>query len=159
MGRSPLAVGEIAPGFTLRDQNNQRVSLAGYQGRKNVLLVFFPLAYTGTCQGELGQIRDNIDTFRNDTTEILTISVSAPPIHKIWSAEQGYLFPVLADFWPHGEVSARYGVLNEKNGTPNRGTFLIDREGIVRYAEIGPPGKPRDQLQWQAAIEALASQQ
>ncbi|WP_235900665.1 peroxiredoxin [Lolliginicoccus suaedae] len=151
-------MGDVAPGFTLRDQNNQRVSLADYRGSKDVLLVFFPLAYTGTCQGELGQIRDNIDTFRNDTTEILTISVSAPPVHKIWSAEQGYLFPILADFWPHGEIAARYGVLNEKNGTPDRGTFLIDRGGIIRYAEIGPPGKPRDQLQWQAAIEALASQ-
>ncbi|WP_225443208.1 redoxin domain-containing protein, partial [Lolliginicoccus lacisalsi] len=68
--RSP-AVGDLAPGFALRDQNNQHIELASYRGRKNVLLVFFPLAYTGTCQGEVGQIRDNIDTFRNDTTEIL----------------------------------------------------------------------------------------
>ncbi|GGC71660.1 peroxiredoxin [Hoyosella rhizosphaerae] len=149
------AVNDAAPDFTLRDQNNQKITLSQFRGRKNVLLVFFPLAYTGTCQGELGQIRDNIDTFRNDTTEILAVSVSASPVHKIWSAEQGYLFPILADFWPHGAVAADYGVLNEKNGTPNRGTFLIDTDGIIRFAEVGEPGKPREQGQWEKAIAAL----
>lgn len=152
-----LAAGDTAPDFTLRDQNNQRVTLSDFHGKKNVLLVFFPLAFTGTCQGELGQIRDNLPVFQNETSEIVAISVSAPPVHKIWSASQGYLFPVLADFWPHGEVSRSYGVLNERSGMPDRGTFVIDVAGIIRFAEVGPPGVPRDQSAWEKALNALPS--
>ncbi|AEF39682.1 peroxiredoxin [Hoyosella subflava] len=152
-----LDVGAEAPGFTLRDQNNQQVALSDFRNTKNVLLVFFPLAFTGTCQGELGQIRDNLPAFQNSSAEVLAISVSAPPVHKIWSAGQGYLFSVLSDFWPHGEVSRAYGVLNESNGMPNRGTFVIDVDGIIRFAEVGPPGVPRDQSAWEKALDALPS--
>ncbi|MCW4355334.1 peroxiredoxin [Hoyosella sp. YIM 151337] len=152
-----LAIGDQAPDFTLRDQNNQMVTLSGFRGQKNVLLVFFPLAFTGTCQSELGQVRDNLPVFQNQTTEILAISVSAPPVHKIWSAGQGYLFPVLSDFWPHGQVASAYGVLNERSGMPNRGTFVIDVAGTIRFVEAGPPGVPRDQSAWENALNALPS--
>lgn len=153
----PLPVGSIAPDFTLRDQNNRPVSLSSYRGEKNVLLVFFPLAFTGTCESELGGIRDSLQLFENDDAAVVAISVGPPPTHKVWSGSQGYLFPVVSDFWPHGEVSRAYGVLNEKNGYPNRGTFVVDRDGVIRFAEMNEPGVPRDQSLWEHALAALAS--
>ena len=153
----PLDVGQVAPDFTLKDQNNQPVTLSDFRGSKNVLIVFYPLAFTGTCQGELCKVRDELPKFQNDSTEILAISVGPSPTHKIWAAEQGYLFPLLSDFWPHGEVAAPYGVFNEKAGFANRGTFLVDKEGIIRFAEMNGPGEARDQGIWEKALAALES--
>jgi mycoredoxin-dependent peroxiredoxin len=150
-----LEVGAGAPEFTLRDQNNQKVSLREYRDAKDVLLVFFPLAFTGICQGELDRIRDRLPDFENDDTQTLAISVGPPPTHKIWATENGYMFPVLSDFWPHGAVSQAYGVFNDDAGFPNRGTFVIDRSGVIRFAEMKQPGEPRDQKVWREALAAL----
>lgn len=151
-----LPVGAEAPDFTLRDQNRQEVSLASFRGTKDVLLVFFPLAFTGVCQGELDRIRDHLPEFDNERTATLTVSVGPPPTHKIWAVQNGYTFPVLADFWPHGAVCREYGILNEDTGIPNRGTFVVDRDGVIRFAECKEPGEPRDQTLWTAALAALA---
>ncbi|MGF2945273.1 peroxiredoxin [Mycobacterium sp. Lab-001] len=151
-----LPLGAAAPEFTLRDQNQQRVSLSGYRGGKNVLLVFFPLAFTGICQGELDQLRDHLPDFENDDRAVLAISVGPPPTHKIWAIQSGFLFPVLSDFWPHGEVSQAYGVFNDDTGYSNRGTFVVDRSGIIRFAEMKEPGEARDQRLWAEALAALA---
>jgi peroxiredoxin (alkyl hydroperoxide reductase subunit C) len=150
-----LSVGTIAPDFTLRDQNQQRVSLSAYRGAKNVVLVFFPLAFTGICQGELDQLRDHLPVFENDDSAVLAISVGPPPTHKIWSLESGFTFPVLSDFWPHGEVSQAYGVFNDAAGYSNRGTFVVDRSGVIQFAEMKQPGEPRDQMLWTDALAAL----
>lgn len=150
-----LPVGTAAPDFTLRDQNQQPVTLSSFRGVKNVLLVFFPLAFTGICQGELDQLRDHLPQFENDNSVAMAISVGPPPTHKIWSLESGFMFPVLSDFWPHGEVSQAYGVFNADAGYPNRGTFVIDRSGIIRYAEMKQPGESRDQRLWLDALAAL----
>ena len=150
-----LPVGSIAPDFTLRDQNQQPVTLSSYRGAKNVLVVFFPLAFTGICQGELDQLRDHLPDFENDDSATLTISVGPPPTHKVWSVENGFLFPVLSDFWPHGAVSQAYGVFNEDAGFPNRGTFVVDRSGVIRFAEMKQPGEARDQRLWTDALAAL----
>ena len=152
-----LEVGVEAPDFTLKDQNNQPVTLSDYRGTKNVLLIFFPLAFTGTCQGELCRVRDELPKFENDDTAVLAVSVGPPPTHKIWSAEQGYTFPLLSDFWPHGAVAQQYGVFNEDLGFANRGTFLIDTDGIVRFAEVVGPGETRDPAVWLREIAALKS--
>ena len=151
-----IPVGSVAPDFTLKDQHGRAVTLSALRGR-NVLLVFFPLAFTGTCESELGQIRDRLPEFENDHTAVVAVSVGPPPTHKVWSGAQGYLFPIVSDFWPHGAVSRQYGVLNEKTGYPNRGTFVIDREGIIRFSEMNEPGVPRDQRLWVDALGALAS--
>lgn len=153
----PLEVGTTAPDFTLKDQDNQEVTLSSFRGSKNVLVVFYPLAFTGVCQGELCRVRDDLPKFQNDDTEILAISVGASPTHKIWAADQGYTFPLLSDFWPHGAVAKAYGVFNEDNGFANRGTFVIDKQGIVRFAEMNAPGEPRDQSAWEKALAALDS--
>ncbi|KGI68833.1 peroxiredoxin [Mycolicibacterium rufum] len=148
-------VGDTAPDFTLADQNNQRVSLSAFRGTKNVVLVFFPLAFTGICQRELDEIRDHIDDFVDASTATLAISVGPSPTHKVWATQRGFTFPVLSDFWPHGAVSQAYGVFNDVSGFANRGTFAVDRDGVVRFADCREPGEARDQAVWTAALDAV----
>jgi peroxiredoxin len=150
-----LPVGSTAPDFTLHDQNRQPVTLSDFRGAKDVLLVFFPLAFTGICQGELDRIRDHLPDFENDGRAVLAISVGPAPTHKVWATQSGFLFPVLADFWPHGAVSQAYGVFNDEAGVANRGTFVIDRTGTIRFAEMKQPGEARDQRLWVDALAAL----
>lgn len=152
----PLEVGTQAPDFVLRDQNNQEVHLSDFRGHKNVLLVFYPLAFTGRCQGELQQVRDNIGDFQNDSVQVLAISVDSVYSHKVWADAEGFNFPLLADFWPHGEVAHAYGVFNRDKGFANRGTFIIDREGIIRFAEMNDPGESREQGVWRKVLTELA---
>lgn len=151
-----IGVGDAAPDFTLKDQNNQPVSLGDFRGAKAVLLVFYPLPFTGICQQELGEIQDRIDDFVNDETVTLAISVGPSPTHKVWASQHGFTFPLLADFWPHGAVAARYGVFNDASGFANRGTFVVDRAGIVRFAECKQPGEVRDRAVWSQALAALS---
>ncbi|OJF12785.1 peroxiredoxin [Couchioplanes caeruleus] len=152
-----IDAGTEAPNFTLKDQNNQEITLADFRGRKAVLLVFYPLAFTGTCQGELAEIKENLPAYANDDVQVLTISVDSAYSHKIWAEREGYDFPLLADFWPHGGVAQAYGIFNEEAGFANRGTFIIDKAGIVRFAEMQGPGDRRDQEAWRKALaEALA---
>ena len=153
--RMPIDVGTQAPDFTLKDQNNQEVALADFRGRKAVLLVFYPLAFTGTCQGELAEIRDNLPEYANDDVQVLTVSVDSPYSHKVWAEREGFAFPLLADFWPHGAVAQAYGVFNAERGCANRGTFVIDKAGVVRYAELNPPGRARDPGAWRKALAEL----
>jgi peroxiredoxin (alkyl hydroperoxide reductase subunit C) len=150
-----LSVGLSAPDFTLHDQNRQPITLSDFRGAKDVLLVFFPLAFTGICQGELGQIRDHLPDFENDDRAVLAISVGPAPTHKVWASDNGFLFPLLSDFWPHGAVSQAYGVFNGDAGVANRGTFVIDRSGTIRFAEMKQPGEARDQRLWTEALAAL----
>jgi mycoredoxin-dependent peroxiredoxin len=151
----PIEVGAAAPDFVLKDQNNQEVRLSDFRGAKNVLLVFYPLAFTGTCQGELCQVRDNLGDFVNDNVQVLTVSVDSPYSHKVWAIQQGYEFPLLADFWPHGAVAQAYGVFDAEKGIANRGTFLVDRQGVVRFAEMNLPGEARDQDTWRKALATV----
>jgi peroxiredoxin len=151
----PVQVGDAAPDFTLRDQNNEEVILSSFRGRKAALLVFYPLAFTGICTGELCVVRDDLRSFQNDDVQVLTISVDSPYSHKVFSEREGYQFPLLSDFWPHGAVAKAYGVFNETTGFANRGTFLIDRDGVVRFAEMNEPGQGRDAQRWRDAIKDL----
>jgi peroxiredoxin (alkyl hydroperoxide reductase subunit C) len=150
-----LEPGTEAPDFTLKDQGGQPVTLSSFRGAKNVLLVFFPLAFTGICQGELDEIRDNLPRYDNDDTQTLAISVGPPPTHKVWATQSGFPFPVLSDFWPHGAVAQAYGVFNQETGFANRGTFVVDRTGVIRFAELKAPGEARDQAVWTEALAAL----
>jgi peroxiredoxin (alkyl hydroperoxide reductase subunit C) len=151
----PPEVGASALDFALKDQNNQEVRLRDFHNRKAVLLVFYPLTFTGTCQGELTGIRDNLGLYANDMVQVLAVSVDSVYSHKVWSMQEGFDFPLLADFWPHGAVAQQYGVFNTEAGFANRGTFLIDRAGVIRYAEEIGPGQSRDRTPWDKAIAAL----
>jgi peroxiredoxin len=150
-----IDVGAMAPDFTLRDQNNEEFTLSSFRGARAVLIVFYPLAFTGICTGELCAVRDDLGSYQNDAVQVVSISVDSVYAHKVFAEREGYDFPLLADFWPHGAVAQAYGVFNEKTGFSNRGTFLIDVDGIVRFAEMNPPGIGRDAEQWLAAINSL----
>jgi peroxiredoxin (alkyl hydroperoxide reductase subunit C) len=153
--RATVAVGDEAPEFTLRDQNNEQVTLSEFRGRSAVLIIFYPLAFTGICTGELGAVRDDLAVFANDDVQVVTISVDSPYAHKIFSQREGFEFPLLSDFWLHGGVAQRYGSFNEQAGVANRGTFLVDRTGVVRFRELNEPGVGRDPQAWKDAIAAL----
>jgi peroxiredoxin (alkyl hydroperoxide reductase subunit C) len=150
-----LDVATIAPDFTLRDQNREEVLLSSFRGSRAVLLVFYPLAFTSTCTGELCSLRDDLAVYQNDRVQVLAVSVDSTYTHKIFAEREGYDFPLLSDFWPHGEVAQLYDVFNDEAGFANRGTFLIDIDGVIRFAEMNPPGQGRDAQKWREAIEAL----
>jgi mycoredoxin-dependent peroxiredoxin len=148
-------VGTEAPDFTLKDQNNQDVTLSSFRGDRSVLVVFYPFAFSGICTGELCAVRDDLSSFQNEDVQIVAVSVDHPFTLKAWSDAQGYEFPLLADFWPHGEVAQAYGVFNEKAGFALRGTFLVDKTGTVQFAEVNGPGEARDQEAWKKALAAV----
>ncbi|MBB5890527.1 peroxiredoxin [Kutzneria kofuensis] len=150
-----LEVGTQAPDFTLKDANREDVTLSSFRGEKNVLLVFYPFAFSGICTGELCQVRDELAEYQNDEVQVIGVSVDTPFSLKAWAEKEGYTFPLLSDFWPHGATAQAYGVFNDKAGMALRGTFLIDKEGVIRFAEANQPGEARDQDQWKRALKAL----
>lgn len=151
----PIEVGTEAPDFVLKDQNNQEVRLSDFRGDKTVLLVFYPLTFTGVCQGELCEIQENLAQYQTDAAQVVAVSVDSPYAHKVWAQQQGFDFPLLSDFWPHGAVAQAYGVFNDTAGIANRGTFIIDTAGTVRFAEMNLPGDARDQSGWRKALADL----
>ncbi|MGZ6827806.1 MAG: peroxiredoxin [Mycobacteriales bacterium] len=148
-------VGDEAPDFELQDQDRNSVRLSSFRGSKNVVVVFYPLAFTGVCQGELCAIRDEIADFSNDDVQTLAISVDSGPVHAKWAAEQGYDFPLLADFWPHGAVARDYGVFNEDIGLAVRGTFIVDKQGKVAYKVVNAIPDARDQDEYKKVLASL----
>lgn len=151
-----LAVGDRAPEFTLRDQNGGPVSSAELHSDRALLVVFFPFAFSGICTGELQEIRDDLGRFQSD--EVTVVAVSCDPVFALraWDDRDGYFFPLLSDFWPHGEVSRSFGVFEESGGFARRGTFLIDRDGVVRWALVNEAGQRRDFAGFHAALADLA---
>jgi len=150
-----LTVGSQAPDFTLKSGNGDEVTLSSFRGDKAVLVVFYPFAFSGVCTGELCSVRDDLSAFQNDDVQVLALSVDHPFALGAWAKEQGYTFPLLADFWPHGKVAQDYGVFNADAGFALRGTVLVDKDGVVRFAEVNGPGDARDQDGWRKAIAAL----
>lgn len=144
-----------APDFELLNQHGQPVRLSDFRGRKAVALVFFPLAFSGTCTGELCQLRDNLALFDDHRVELLAISVDSKFTLRAWAEQEGYDFSLLADFWPHGEIAKEYGVFLAEKGIANRATFLIDESGIIRASFITAPGEARSIEAYRAALEEL----
>ena len=149
------AVGDVAPDFSLRDQNNEVLTLSEYRGEKAVLVVFYPLAFTGICSGELTGIQVALGSFATDAVQVVTVSVDSVPTHRVFADQYGFEFPLLADFWPHGGVARAYGCFDEAAGIATRGTFLVDREGVLRFVERHGAGETRDPRVWLDAIDAL----
>lgn len=148
-------VGTEAPDFTLKNQNNEETALSSFRGDKAVLVVFYPFAFSGICTGELTAVREDLASFQNDDVQILAVSVDHAFALKAWADAEGYEFPLLADFWPHGQVAQDYGVFNADAGFALRGTFLVDKTGVVRFAEVNGPGEARDQDAWKKALAAV----
>ncbi len=152
-----VEIGDLAPDFTLKDQNNQEISLAQFKGEKNVLLVFYPLAFSGVCSGELCSLRDDLPRFSNDDVQLLTVSVDSVFAHKVWAQQEAFDFPLLSDFWPHGGVAQSYGVFDENKGIALRGTFLIDTEGVVRYKVVNGIPDARNPIEYADAVAKLTA--
>lgn len=143
----PVAVGAQAPDFELQDQHGTPTRLSDLRGRK-VVLVFYPLAFSGVCQSELAALRD-----LSADAQVLAVSVDSVFAQRAWADREGYAFPLLSDFWPHGQVARAYGVFDEERGHARRGTFVIDGEGVIRWSVVSPIGQARDVA---AYIKALA---
>ena len=151
-----LAPGAEAPDFTLKDQGGNDVTLSSFRDKQNVVLVFYPFTFTGVCQGELCSLRDNLSEYQSASAQVLAISCDSRHAQKKWAEEQGFTFPVLSDFWPHGAVARAYGVFNEQLGCANRATFVIDKHGkIVDDFESPNLGTPRDKAEYDAALAKL----
>lgn len=152
-----VQIGDQAPDFELTDQTRQPVRLSDYRGKKAVLLVFYPMSFTGVCEGEMCAIRDRLDVFRNENVETLAVSVDSPAAHKRWAEDQGFDFPLLSDFWPHGDVARTYGVFDEQLGVAVRGTFIVDTDGKVIYTDRNPVPEARDPETWRTALEEIGA--
>lgn len=140
----PLQVGDRAPDFSLRDQHGQRFTLSSYAGEKSVLIVFYPFAFSGVCTGELIGFRDRLGEF--ETADSTVVAISCDPIYtqRAFADRDGIFFPLLADFWPHGEVTRAFGVFDEAHGAPLRSSFVVNKAGLVTWAVHSAPGDPRD---------------
>jgi mycoredoxin-dependent peroxiredoxin len=138
-----LGVGEPAPDFSLRDQHGRSHSLASLHGERAVALVFFPFAFTGVCTGELRELRDNAERLAITGAQVLAISCDPMFALRVMADQDRLELPLLSDFWPHGEVAAAYGVLDAERGCPTRSTFVLDREGTVRWSVHNAMGEAR----------------
>ncbi|WP_308250504.1 peroxiredoxin [Nonomuraea rhizosphaerae] len=151
MNERPAEVGALAPDFELRDQHGTPVKLSDFRGRK-VVLVFYPLAFSGICHQELSELR-SFHAGSPADVQLLTVSVDSLFTHRAWADQEGYVFPLLSDFWPHGQVARAYGVFDDGKGVSRRGTFVIDGEGVIRWSVVNPAGEARDTADY---IKALA---
>ena len=150
-----VEVGESAPEFTLTNQYGASVSLSDFRGKKHVVLMFYPFAFTSICTAELCELRDARYDFEADDAEILSISCDTPHTLKIYAKQEGLEHSLLSDFWPHGEVSQAYGVFLSEKGFATRGTFVIDKAGIVRWSVVNAPGEARSADDYRAALAGL----
>jgi peroxiredoxin len=151
-----VLIGDQAPNFTLQNQNGEDVSLSDFRGKKPVVLVFYPMSFTGICTGELCELRDNFAQFENQNVELLAVSIDSKYVQKKFAEQEGYKFNVLADFWPHGGVAKAYGVFLEETGFANRATFVINTDGVVTAKFVTAPGQARSLADYQKAIAELA---
>jgi peroxiredoxin len=152
-----ISIGDAAPDFTLKNQHGEMVSLSDYRGKKNVVVMFYPFAFTGTCTGELCAIRDQHTDFINDDTEVLSVSCDSAFTLKQFADTENLTHNLLSDFWPHGKTAKEYGVFLDELGFASRGTFIIDKDGVVRWMVVNGPGEARDTDDYRAALAALAA--
>jgi mycoredoxin-dependent peroxiredoxin len=139
-----VEVGDVAPDFELKDQHGTPVRLSDLRG-ENVVLMFYPLAFSGVCHGELCAVRDELKQMTEGANaRVLTVSVDSMFAHRTWADQEGYEFALLSDFWPHGEVAQAYGVFDDSRGVAIRGTFIIDTSGVVRWKVLNAIPEARD---------------
>jgi peroxiredoxin len=150
-----IVLGDLAPDFTLRDQFGQDVTLSTFRGRKAVALFFYPAAFSGVCTGELSAIRDRLDEFLTFDTELL--GISCDPIYSLraFADAEGLNCPLLSDFWPHAAVASAYGVFDAGRGMPQRSSFVVDRDGVVRWMVHNERSESRDLDEHLRQLQAL----
>ncbi|PWB72676.1 peroxiredoxin [candidate division GN15 bacterium] len=130
-----LKVGDEAPDFTLPTHNEGRLNLKWYRGRKNVVLAFYPGDWTPVCTVQIPEYQGLLERFGDHNTQVLGISVDSVACHAAWAKSLGGIsYPLMADYYPHGEIARRYGVLSDR-GYAERVVFLIDKDGVIRYID------------------------
>ncbi len=131
----PIAVGQTAPDFTLKDQDQKDVKLNGLRG-KSVVLAFYPLDFSPVCSKEHACFADDLQSFNDLNAQVLGISVDSAWAHKAFAEKLGLKYPLLADFQPRGAVASQYGLYLPDKGFTNRATVIIDKQGVVRYVQV-----------------------
>lgn len=153
-----IQAGEIAPDFTLADQRGEQLTLSQMLTDGPVALVFFPLAFSGICTGELCELRDNLSIFDDAKVRLVGISVDSVHALRVWAEQEGYEFSILSDFWPHGAVAQDYGAFLEERGIATRATVVIGEDQRVLAAFETSPGEARDFAAYREALAALSPQ-
>ncbi len=141
-----VRTGDQAPEFDLAVSSSERVTLADFAGSSNVLLVFHPFAFTAVCEDEARDLQANLQAFRDAETEIVFVSCDPTAARQAWKRELGAEYTFASDFWPHGTAAKAYGVFNDVNGAPHRGTFLIDKQGTVIWSLVQERDEYRDEM-------------
>jgi peroxiredoxin len=141
-----ITTGDTAPEFDLEETYERRVRLSEYRGRTNVLLVFHPTAFTPVCEEEALDLQENLPSFRAANTEIVFVSCDTSAARQAWRRQLGVEYTFASDFWPHGEAARAYGVFDEAEGKPVRGTFLIDASGTVVWSLVNDADTRRTEL-------------
>ncbi|MGI8700637.1 MAG: peroxiredoxin [Nocardioidaceae bacterium] len=149
-----LALGRPAPDFALRDQHGQTATPAQLLGR-NVVIIFYPFAFSGVCTGELQEVRDSLADLDNDSSAVLAISCDSMFTLRVFAEREGLAFPLLSDFWPHGATSRAYDVFDEQLGRPDRSTVVLDREGLVRWQVTNEVSQARDVATYKKVLTEL----
>ncbi|MGZ4495010.1 MAG: peroxiredoxin [Nocardioides sp.] len=152
-----LEIGQEAPDFELKDQHGQSVRLSSFRGEKAVVLMFYPFAFSGVCTGELCEVRDNLPKFESDDAVVLAVSCDMMFSLRAFAEKDGLEFPLLSDFWPHGAVASSYGVFDEQRGCANRSTFIVDKEGVLRWSVHNKMPEARDLAAQLAVLDDLAA--
>lgn len=154
----PISVGDQAPDFELPSSSGDKVKLSDFRGKQNVVIVFYPFTFTGVCHGELCELRDDLRSFEAAGVQVLACSCDSVHSQRKWAEEEGFGFPVLADFWPHGEVAKAYGVFNEQLGCANRHSFVIDKSGtVVATFASADLRTPREKAEYHKALALLGA--
>jgi mycoredoxin-dependent peroxiredoxin len=141
-----VTTSEKAPEFDLEVTHGERVRLADFRGRSNVLLVFHPFAFTAVCEEEARDLQENLESFENAQTEIVFVSCDSAPARQAWKEELGATYTFASDFWSHGAAAKAYGVFDDETGAPHRGTFLIDKDGTVIWSLVKWSGERRTEM-------------
>ena len=141
-----IETGSEAPDFDLKVDSSTRVRLSDFRGRRNVLLVFHPFAFTAVCEEEALDLQENLPAFESAETDVLLVSCDSAATRQAWKEKLGLTYTLPSDFWPHGEAAKAYGVFDESTGAAVRGTFLIDREGVVVWSLVNDADTRRDEL-------------
>lgn len=149
-----IKVGDRAPDFTLKNQENQEMRLSDLLKQGDVVLAFYPLDFSPVCSGECQAFQRDLEKFQQAGAQVVGISVDSVWCHKAFAEKLGLSFPLLADFHPRGEVARKYGLYLEDLGITKRATVVVGRDGLVKYVKVQELRQPRENGE---ILQAVAS--
>ena len=141
-----IETGSEAPDFDLEVSGSERARLSDFRGKRNVLLVFHPFAFTPVCEEEARDLQENLPAFESADTDVVLVSCDSSAARQAWKEKLGLTYTLASDFWPHGEAARAYGVFDDSRGAAVRGTFLIDKTGLVVWSLVNDADTRREEL-------------